>query len=153
MKRRNKKEIRAALDSVVELVRKNSDQYLSPYEIAAWIIYACDRSDAMLFLTGEMDGVHPREDESEEENKKWTMEDELVEKKDRWRDDSDDAFYLIETQRLLAQRYDPDYRKPVLGQRDWLDEPKADPESAEVLKRVVDNAIDSSRRAARKRER
>jgi hypothetical protein len=146
IKRRSRAEERAALDRVVALVRSESDRYLSPYEIGLWILYACDRSDAMMFAAGDAEGIHPGEDD---DPRTLTMEEELAEKGDRWHDDADEVYDLIETQKMLGKRYDPGYRKPVLGQDDWLEKP--DPESADVLRRVVDNAIDSSRRAARKR--
>lgn len=148
-KRRSRAAEREALDRVVALVRAESDRYLSPYDIACWVLYACDRSDAMMFARGDAEGIHPGEDD---DPRTLTMSDELDEKHDRWADDSSETFDIIETQKMLAKKYDPEYCKPVLGQVDWLDlQPKPDPESAQVLRRVVDNAIDSSRRAARKR--
>lgn len=149
-KKRSKKQLRAALDRVVAVVMEESDRYLCPYDIACWILYACDRSDAMMFASGDAEGIHPGEDD---DPRTLTMEEELSEKEARWRDDSSETFDIIDSQRRLAKRFDRGYRKPILGQQDWLDLQKpTDPESAEIMRRVVDNAIDSSRRAAKRRE-
>lgn len=154
-KKRTKKQTREALDRVLAVVKAESDRYLSPYDIACWILYACDKSDALMFLKGEAEGVHPG-DEEEFDAGLATMEDELEEKKNLWLDDSDEAFGIIEDEKQLGRKYDPGYNKPILQQPDMLDElsrPLSDreAESAQVLRAVVDNAIDSSRRAARKR--
>lgn len=146
-KKRTKKEMRQALDRVVEIVRVESDRYLCPYEFACWILYACDRSDAMMFAREEAKEIPSGEDE---DPRTLTMEDELVEKSDRWIDDASEGFDIIEMQKSLAKRFDPHYRKPILGQLDWLDPspPPTDLESPQVIKAAIDLALESSKRAA-----
>lgn len=149
-KKRTKKEMRAALDRVVAVVREESDRYLCPFDIACWILYACDRSDAMMFARGDAEGIHPGEDE---DPRTLTMEDELVEKHDRWSDDSSETFDIIEAEKSLGRRFDPGYRKPVMNQQDWLDlnPSPTDLDSPQAIRAAIDLALESSRAAMHRR--
>jgi hypothetical protein len=110
---------RRALDRVLAAVKREAGPDLCPYDIACWILYACDRYDSKLFLSGNAEGLHPGEEEFDYAQTA-TMEDELKEKRALWNDDSDAVYQLIDTQEMLAKRYDRGYRRPVLRQDDWL---------------------------------
>lgn len=120
-KSRTIKARRAALDRVLEVVKRESDSDLTSYDIACWILYAGDRSDSILMLGEDINTLDPETgDEEIAYAKSATMEDELKEKRALWGDDADAAYDIIDTQERLAKLYDRGYKKPVLKQTDWL---------------------------------
>lgn len=134
-------EKRAKLDRVLAAALAERTDMISLYDIGMWILYACTRSDA-ISSAREFENDDPEESDH-------TIAFEIEDAYECTLDDKDAATAHWDDLRALGKQLDPDYEKPARSLRDWLDKP--DPESAEILRRVVDNAIDSSRRAARKR--
>jgi hypothetical protein len=143
---------RAAFDRVFAVANAERTEMISLYDIATWLLYACARSDA-ISSAKEM-----RENEDSDEDPYWdeySIRDEIIEQMELASEDSESATAHEHDTFALGEQLDPDFEKPVIALVDWLDdvqERQRKRESADVLRHVVDNAIDSSRRPARKRE-
>jgi hypothetical protein len=148
-----KKEIeqqRAAMDRVLAAAKAECTEMLRIVDFANWLLYACARDDARATA---WDMLKEGDPEERRRAHKHTVKNELLEMEDVAYDDgADAAIQDLRDQAALGKRLDPGFNKPILEQQDWLFEDPRETESAEVLRRVVDNAIDSSRRAAKRRK-
>ena len=135
---------RAVFDRVFAVANAERTEMISLYDIATWLLYVCTRSDAI-------DQAKELLEDDEPEWENYSTRDEIDNNIDAALDDSDSAISHELDIKTLGEQLDPDFDKPAHELEDWLDDVykrKSDPESADVLRRVVDNAIDSSRRAA-----
>jgi hypothetical protein len=144
-------EKRAALDRVLVAALAERTDMISLYDCAVWLLYACTRSDA-ISAAKEMQEKDDRGEDGESYWEDYTIDDEIAEQRELAEDDGDSAVSHEHDIRSLGNQLDPEFNLPVIQLTDWLDDPKPDPESSETMRRVVDNAIDSSRRAAKRRE-
>lgn len=149
-RRLTKKQIeeqRAAMDRVLAAVKAECTDMLRVADFANWLLYVCARDDARATA---WDMLKEGDPEERLQAHKHTVKDELLEMEDVAYDDgAEAAIGNLRDQAALGKRLDPGFDKPILEQEDWLG---IDLESTEMLRRIVDNAIDSSRRAAKQRK-
>lgn len=165
-----KKEIeqqRAAMDRVLAAARAECTDMLRIVDFANWLLYVCSRDDARATA---WDMLREGDPEERRRAQKHTVKDELLEMEDVAYDDgAEAAIEDLRDQAALGKRLDPGFDKPILEQPDWLapdlDSPREIRKTIDLAlgdlgraamrerhQRVVDNAIDSSRRAAKRRK-
>lgn len=127
-------EQRAAMDRVLAAARAECTEMLRIADFANWLLYVCARDDARATA---LDMLRDGDLEEKRLARKHTVKNELLEMEDVAYDDgAEAAIEDLRDQATLGARLDPGFNKPILEQPDWLEDPR----------------FDSSRRAARTRE-